>query len=214
MLAILEAKKREIGASWIVFDGIDVLLALLQNPVAEMREIYRLRDWLAHNDLTAIITTKIDGDASGPVSYGFMQFMVDCVIRFDRRLEQGVPMRRLELTKYRGSGFAAGEFPLSFGPRGMEVAAPGTVEIREAASTERVSTGFERPRHDAGRRIVPRQQHADHGCARHLQDDSGGAVRAKRLSARRANAVREFRRRRRADPAQPHLGRNSPRCRT
>lgn len=142
MLAILEAKKRELGASWIVFDGIDVLLALLQNPAAEMREIYRLRDWLARNDLTAIITTKIDGDASGPVSYGFMQFMVDCVIRFDRRLEQGVPIRRLELTKYRGSGFAPGEFPLSFGPRGMEVAAPGTVESREAASTERVSMGF------------------------------------------------------------------------
>ena len=30
MLAILEAKKRELGAGWIVFDGIDVLLALLQ----------------------------------------------------------------------------------------------------------------------------------------------------------------------------------------
>jgi len=43
MLAILEAKKRELGASLIVFDGIDVLVALLQNPGAEMREIYRLR---------------------------------------------------------------------------------------------------------------------------------------------------------------------------
>ena len=64
MLAILEAKKQELGAGWIVFDGIDVLLALLQNPGAEMREIYRLRDWLARNDLTAIITAKIDGDTS------------------------------------------------------------------------------------------------------------------------------------------------------
>ena len=49
MLAMLTAKKQEIGARWIVFDGIDVLLTLLQNPVAEMREIYRLRDWLADN---------------------------------------------------------------------------------------------------------------------------------------------------------------------
>ena len=47
MLAMLEAKKEEIGAQWIVFDGIDVLLTLLQNPLAEMREIYRIRDWLA-----------------------------------------------------------------------------------------------------------------------------------------------------------------------
>lgn len=142
MLAILEAKKRELGAGWVVFDGIDVLLALLQSPAAEMREIYRLRDWLARNDLTAIITAKIDGDNSGPVSYGFMQFMVDCVIRFDRRLDQEISVRRLEITKYRGSDFAPGEFPLSFGPQGMDVAAPGTAEVLPDARTERVSSGF------------------------------------------------------------------------
>jgi circadian clock protein KaiC len=142
MLAILEAKKQELGAGWIVFDGIDVLLGLLQNPGAEMREIYRLREWLAHNDLTAIITAKIDGDSSSPASYGFMQFMVDCVIRFDRRLEQEISVRRLEITKYRGSDFAPGEFPLSFGPQGMDVAAPGTAEMFHEASAARVSTGF------------------------------------------------------------------------
>ena len=142
MLAILEAKKQELGASLIVFDGIDVLLALLQNPGSATREIYRLRDWLAHNDLTAIITAKIDGNNSSPANYGFMQFMVDCVIRFDRRLEQEISVRRLEITKYRGSDFASGEFPLNFGPRGMEVAAPATTEILPDAATERVSSGF------------------------------------------------------------------------
>jgi circadian clock protein KaiC len=142
MLAILEAKKHELGAGWIVFDGIDVLLALLRDPGSEMREIYRLRDWLAHNDLTAIITAKIDGDRFSPANYGFMQFMVDCVIRFDRRLEQEISVRRLEITKYRGSDFAPGEFPLSFGPQGMDVAAPGTIESLQVAALERVSSGF------------------------------------------------------------------------
>jgi circadian clock protein KaiC len=142
MLAILESKKHELGAQWIVFDGIDVLLSLLQNPAAEMREIYRLRDWLARNKLTAIITTKTNGEASGVVSYGFLQFMVDCVVRFDRRLEESIPIRRLEITKYRGSNFLAGEFPLSFGPNGLELATPQLAEIRHAASTDRVSTGF------------------------------------------------------------------------
>jgi len=144
MLAILEAKKQELGVGWIVLDGIDVLLALLQSPGSAMREIYRLRDWLAHNDLTAIITAKIDGNNSSPANYGFMQFMVDCVIRFDRRLEQEISVRRLEITKYRGSDFASGEFPLNFGPRGMEVAGPATTtaEIQPDAATERVSSGF------------------------------------------------------------------------
>ncbi len=142
MLAILEAKKRELAAAWIVFDGIDVLLALLQNPGAEVREIYRLREWLARSDLTAIITAKTDGDTSIRANYDFMQFMADCVIRFDRRLEQGIAVRRLEITKYRGSAFASGEFSVSFGPRGMEVVPPGETDILHDASTERVSSGF------------------------------------------------------------------------
>jgi circadian clock protein KaiC len=141
MLGMLKAKKEELGARWIVFDGIDVLLTLLQNPIAEMREIYRLRDWLADNAINAIVTSKIGGTTD---HYDFMQFMMDCVIRLSRRLEHGVALHRLEITKYRGSDFVAGEHPVSFGPSGMEVGAPEPSEIKHSASTERVSAGFER----------------------------------------------------------------------
>src|SRR5688572_3821465 len=78
MLAMLTAKKKELGAEWIVFDGMDVLLTLLQDPVAEMREIYRIRDWLTDNELTAIITAKREERTSPATHYGFLQFMVDC----------------------------------------------------------------------------------------------------------------------------------------
>jgi circadian clock protein KaiC len=144
MLGMLKAKKQEMGARWIVFDGIDVLLTLLQNPIAEMREIYRIRDWLADNEMNAIITAKIEVGSSEAVNYSFMQFMMDCVIRLSRRLEQGVSLHRLQIAKYRGSDFVAGEYPVSFGPSGMEVGAPEPAEIKHTASTERISAGFER----------------------------------------------------------------------
>lgn len=144
MLAMLKAKKDELGAGWIVFDGIDVLLTLLRDPAAEMREIYRIRDWLADNEMSAIITAKTEGGLSDAVNYDFMQFMVDCVVRLARRLEHGVALHRLQITKYRGSDFMAGEYPVSFGAAGMEVAPPEPAEIRHQASTERLSTGFER----------------------------------------------------------------------
>jgi circadian clock protein KaiC len=145
MLAMLKAKKEEIGAKWIVFDGIDVLLTLLQNPKSEMREIYRIRDWLAENDVdAAIFTAKIDGHGAETANYGFLQFMVDCVIEFESRLEWGVALHRVQVTKYRGSAFARGEYPVSFGPGGMEIAAPEPTEIQQVASSERVSAGFER----------------------------------------------------------------------
>ena len=143
MLAMLAAKKKEMGAQWIVFDGIDVLVTLLQDPVAEMQEIYRIRDWLADNALTAIVTAKIENHTSA-VHYGFLQFMADCVVRFERRHEDRVAAQTIQITKYRGSSYAACEFPVSFGPSGIEVGAAEAAEIEHRASSGRVTAGFER----------------------------------------------------------------------
>jgi circadian clock protein KaiC len=57
-LNLLRAYVREAGAKYIVFDGIDVLLRSLADPQAELREIYRLREWILESGLTAIITQK------------------------------------------------------------------------------------------------------------------------------------------------------------
>ena len=144
MLAILAAKKKEIGAEWIVFDGIDVLLAVLQDPAAEMREVYRIRDWLSENGLTAILTAKLDGRTAEAGRYGFLQFMVDCVVRFERRQEARIAVQGIQITKYRGSGYAAAEYPLTFGPSGVAVGAVDAMELRHKASNERITAGFER----------------------------------------------------------------------
>src|ERR1041384_1850493 len=58
ILAGLEAKAKEMGARRIVFDGIDILISLLDDPAKERQELYRLQEWLHKNDLTAIITAK------------------------------------------------------------------------------------------------------------------------------------------------------------
>jgi circadian clock protein KaiC len=144
MLAMLAAKKREIGAQWIVFDGIDVLLTLLQDRRAEMRELYRLRDWLADNALTAIITAKVDDRTSGLMHYDFLQFMVDCVVRLERRQQDRVATQSIQITKYRGSSYAMAEFPMSIGPSGIEVGAADLARIEHRASSERITAGFER----------------------------------------------------------------------
>jgi len=144
LLAMLKDKKEQIGARWIVFDGIDVLLTLLHNPKSEIREIYRIRDWLAKNEVDAAIITAKIGDSAQIANYPFLQFMADCVIGLEQRLEYGVALHRVQMLKYRGSGYSKGEYPVSFGPGGMEIAPPEPTEIRQLASGERVSAGFER----------------------------------------------------------------------
>lgn len=146
MLCILEAKAIEIGARSIVFDGIDVLLNLLDDPSAEQRETYRIRDWLVRTGLTGIITQKVTGNDADR-RYGFLQFTVDCVVLLRHQVVDGSAFRNLRVTKYRGSGFAGDEFPITLTASGLQLTNRGPTELRYAVSDERVSTGLPRLDH-------------------------------------------------------------------
>ena len=145
MLASLKAKADEMGAQRIVFDSLDALLALLNDPIAERREIYRLHDWLSHAGPTGIITIRIEeGDPLLSQHYGFMQFMADCVVLLYHQMAERVSLRYLRVLKYRGSNFAENEFPLVIGPQGIEITSFGPEESKVEAVDERVSSGIER----------------------------------------------------------------------
>jgi circadian clock protein KaiC len=143
MLSLLELKAKAIGAKRIVFDGIDVLLGLLDDPVAERREIYRIRDWLAKTGLTAIITQKV-GATELDTRYGFLQFIVDCVVVLRHLVVDGSAFRNLRVMKYRGSGFLGDEFPISLTNEGLQLTNRGPAELQYEVSDERVSSGLPR----------------------------------------------------------------------
>lgn len=146
MLAVLRTKAKAMHAKRIVFDGIDVLLGLLDDPVAERREIYRIREWLVENGLTAIVTQKV-GDPQSDSRYSFLQFMVDCVVMLRHQVVDGSAFRNLRVIKYRGSGFAGDEFPIALTAHGMELTNRGPTELRYAVTDERVSSGLDRLDH-------------------------------------------------------------------
>jgi circadian clock protein KaiC len=146
MLTLLQAKATELHATRIVFDGIDVLLSLLDDQVAERREIYRIRDWLAQTGLTGIITQKAGG-AEADHRYGFLQFMVDCVVVLRHQVVDGSAFRSLRVMKYRGSGFACDEFPISLTSEGMQLTNRGPTELTYDVTDERVSSGLPRLDH-------------------------------------------------------------------
>lgn len=145
LLANIKARADEMGATRIVFDSVDVLLTLLNDPIIERREVYALRDWLSHHKLTGIITTRID--ESDPLlsnRYGFMQFMADCVIQLHHNIVDQVSVRHMNIVKYRGSDFVDAEFPLVIGRNGIEVLSITFQGNHASVSTDRVSTGIER----------------------------------------------------------------------
>jgi circadian clock protein KaiC len=148
MLAGLGAKALEMNARRIVFDSIDVVLALLGGMEAEHRELYRLNNWILKLGLTAIITCKSGGETRRMdlgSHLGFMQFMVDCAVMLNHDLVEGVSQRSLRVVKYRGSGFSENESPFLIGSQGLEVAGIREMDHSDVGvTTERVSSGVER----------------------------------------------------------------------
>jgi circadian clock protein KaiC len=147
MLAALGAKVEEMGARRIVFDALDIMLALLPDAAEQRREIYRLHAWLLAHDLTGIITLKADHHESGvdKQPFGFMQFMVDCAIVLNHAVVLGVSQRNLRVQKYRGSSFDENESPFLIGKSGFEVAVTRTIRRHDVEVTnERVGSGVQR----------------------------------------------------------------------
>lgn len=148
MLAALEAQTKAMRARRIVFDALDVVLALLPDPAAKRREIYRLHEWLLAHELTGIITAKSGGDENSVViqrPFGFMQFMVDCAVILDHSVTLGVSHRNLRVQKYRGSGFDENESPFLIGNGGLVVdVVRARVHVDAKIGNERVSSGVER----------------------------------------------------------------------
>ena len=150
MLVGLAAKAKAIKARRIVFDAVDVVLALLNDPVAERREIYRLHQWLLDHGFTAIITAKAGSSESTSANrpqLGFMQFMVDCAVMLNHEVIEGVSQRNLRVVKYRGSAFSENESPFLIGSTGLEVAGARELDRKKETgptSTERVSSGVAR----------------------------------------------------------------------
>ena len=148
MLAGLAAQAEECKARRIVFDALDIVLALLPDLAARRREVYRLHEWLLAHELTCLITLKAALEDPSSVTqqpYGFMQFMVDCSVVLNHSVIMGVSQRNLRVQKYRGSSFDENELPFVIGKGGFDVAIVRLLGRVDADVThERVTSGVKR----------------------------------------------------------------------
>ena len=145
LLAGLEAKAKEMNAKLVVFDALDVLLNLLDDRVAERRELYRIEAWLKRTGLTAIVTAKVDeNNPAMEQRSGFLSFMADCVVLLRQSVLERAAVREMHVVKYRGSTHVLNAVPFAIGATGIEVGAPNGNHPEPQPFKERVSTGIAR----------------------------------------------------------------------
>ncbi|HKL51312.1 MAG TPA: circadian clock protein KaiC [Wenzhouxiangellaceae bacterium] len=144
LLAGLDQRVQDMGARRIVFDAIDVVLALMDDRRSIQQQVHLLNNWLAERELTAFMTYKLGAGSTLVAQLEFLQFMVDCSIRLSHEMIDGVAHRSVRVIKYRGASFEENPAPFVIGENGMQVAlSKGHEEPPSSISTERVSSGVE-----------------------------------------------------------------------
>lgn len=131
-----------IGAKRVALDTLEVLFSGFQNEAILRSELRRLFRWLKDRGVTAIVTGE-RGETS-LTRYGLEEYVADCVIFLDNRMEEQIATRRLRIIKYRGSKHGTNEYPFMIEEDGMSVLPITSLGLEHEASRERISTGIPR----------------------------------------------------------------------
>ncbi|MDZ4805784.1 MAG: circadian clock protein KaiC [Candidatus Eisenbacteria bacterium] len=131
-----------IGAKRVVLDTIETLFGGLSNMSILRGELRRLFRWLKDKGVTAVITGET-GDGT-LTRHGLEEYVSDCVIQLDHRVENQVSTRRLRIVKYRGTTHGTNEYPFLIDEDGISVLPVTSLGLLHEVSNERVSSGVPR----------------------------------------------------------------------
>ena len=134
-----------IGAKRVVLDSLEALFASLPNEAILRAELRRLFRWLKDKGVTAVITAERGREQL--TRHGLEEYVSDCVILLDHRVNDQIATRNLRVVKYRGALHGTNEFPFLIGDEGISVLPITSLALNHKVSTERIATGI--PRLDA-----------------------------------------------------------------
>jgi archaellum biogenesis ATPase FlaH len=123
----------------VVIDTLETLFTGLANLGILRAELRRLFRWLKEKGVTAVITAE-RGNGS-LTRHGLEEYVSDCVLLLDHRVEGQISTRRLRIVKYRGSSHGTNEFPFLIDEGGICVLPITSLQLQHKASSERISSG-------------------------------------------------------------------------
>ena len=128
-----------VGAKRVVLDTIETLFGGLTNEAILRSELRRLFRWLKDRGVTTIVTgERGDGQLT---RQGLEEYVSDCVILLDHRVDEQKSTRRLRIVKYRGSVHGTNEYPFLIDESGISVLPITSLSLKHDVSDARVSSG-------------------------------------------------------------------------
>ena len=136
----LENAIDSIGAKRVVLDSIESIFGSITDVGILRLEIKRLFRWLKEKQVTAIVTGE-------PVQqtytrHGLEQYISDCIILLDNRVDEQMAIRRVRVIKYRGSKHGTNEYPFVIDKEGLSVIPVTSAGLDQPGTPLKVSTGI------------------------------------------------------------------------
>lgn len=129
-----------IGAKRVVLDTLESLFSGLRNMAILRAELRRLFAWLKEKGVTAIITAE---RGEGQLTRnGLEEYVSDCVVLLDNRVQDQIVTRRLRVVKYRGSAHGTNQYPFLIDDRGISVLPITSVGLDYRVEQTPVPTGI------------------------------------------------------------------------
>lgn len=129
----------EVGAQRVVLDTLEVLFSALDDTARLRAELRRLFTWLKGRGVTAVVTAERGEGAL--TRHGLEEYVADCVISLDHRVDEQLAVRRIRVVKLRGSAHGTNEYPFLIGARGFSVVPVTSFGLNHPATLDIVSTG-------------------------------------------------------------------------
>ena len=128
-----------VGAKRVVLDTIEALFSALTNQAILRAELNRLFSWLKDKGVTTVITAERGQGAL--TRHGLEEYVSDCVIVLDQRVDDQIATRRLRIVKYRGSTHGTNEYPFLIDRLGFVVLPITTISLDYESPRQFVSSG-------------------------------------------------------------------------
>lgn len=129
-----------IGAKRVVLDTLENLFSGIGSQAILRSELRRLFNWLKEKKVTAVITGE-RGEGKF-TRHGLEEYVSDCVILLDHRVENQISTRRLRIVKYRGTIHGTNEYPFLIDQDGISVMPITSTFLDKEVSSERVLSGI------------------------------------------------------------------------
>ena len=139
LLVRLDNAVKRTNAKVVVLDAIDALFSVFAENAQIRRDLERTFEWCRARGITLLTTSGEPREYRSGT--GVIDYVADCALHLEQRMEHGLMTRTLKVIKCRGRSHGTNEYPYIIDGAGISLIPITSTTLAGGASLNRLSTG-------------------------------------------------------------------------